>query len=77
LGREEPIALTGRSRSPTVWPTAVEWLQLKVQQSVESQDNEWQVSEAAVIGPRNLTGCRQSGAVAHPVTVNISRWPGV
>jgi hypothetical protein len=77
LGREEPIALTGRSRSLLVEAIAVEWLQLEVQRSVTSQDVGWLVPAAVVIGLQSLTGCSQSGAVAHPVTVNVSRCPGV
>jgi hypothetical protein len=45
---------------PLVWPIAVEWPLLEVQRSVASQDDEWQVPAAAVIGPQNLTGCSQS-----------------
>jgi hypothetical protein len=40
-------------------PIAAERLLLKVQRSVASQDYEWQVSAAAVIGLQNLTGCSQ------------------
>jgi hypothetical protein len=45
-------------------PIAAERPLLKVQRSVASQDYEWQVSAAAVIGLQNLTGCSQpmSGA---------------
>jgi hypothetical protein len=39
---------------------------LKVQRSVASQDDEWQVPAAAVIGPGNLTGCSQSSAALRP-----------
>lgn len=45
---------------PLVWPIAVERPLLKVQRSVASQNDEWQVPAAAVIGPQNLTGCTQS-----------------
>jgi len=45
---------------PLVWPIAVEWLLLKVQRSVASQEDEWQVSAGAVVGPQDLTGCSQS-----------------
>lgn len=56
-----------KSRSPwregvdryLVRPIAVEWPLLKVQRSVASQDNEWQVSAADVIGLQNLTDCSQ------------------
>ena len=38
---------------------AVEWPLLKVQQSVASQNDEWQVPAAAVLGLQNLTGRSQ------------------
>jgi hypothetical protein len=38
---------------------AGEWPLLKVQRSVASQDDEWQVSAADVIGLQNLTDCSQ------------------
>jgi hypothetical protein len=40
-------------------PIAAEWPLLKVQRSVASQDDEWQVPAAAVIGLQKLTGCSQ------------------
>ena len=43
-----------------VWSIAIEWPLLKVQRSVASQDDEWQVPVVAVFGPQNLTGCSQS-----------------
>jgi hypothetical protein len=60
LGREEPIASAGKSHSPAIWPSAVEWLHFNVQRSADSQDCEWQVPAAAVIGSRNLAGRNQS-----------------
>lgn len=59
-----------KSRSPwqggfvlsLVWPIAVEWPLSKVQRSVASLDDEWQVPAGAVIGPRKLIGCNQSEA---------------
>jgi hypothetical protein len=42
-----------------VRPIAAEWPLPKVQRSVASQDDEWQVSAAAVIGLQNLTGSSQ------------------
>ena len=61
--------LQGVSKSRSPWwegvarhlvrPIAAEWPQPKVQRSVASQDDEWQVSTAAVIGLQNLTGCSQ------------------
>lgn len=42
-----------------LWPIAAEWPLLKVQRSVASQDDEWQVPAAAVIGLQNLTGSSQ------------------
>ena len=56
-----------RSRSPwreevarhLVRSRAAEWPLLKVQRSVVSQDDEWQVLAAAVIGLQNLAGCSQ------------------
>jgi hypothetical protein len=43
-------------------PIAAEWPLLKVQRSVASQDNEWRVPAAAVIGLQNLAGCSQPQA---------------
>jgi hypothetical protein len=40
-------------------PIAAEWPLLKVQRSVASQGDEWQVTAAAVIRLQNLTGCSQ------------------
>lgn len=54
LGREVPIGLAGKGHSAAVWPSAVEWQQLKVKRSADSLDREWQVPAAAVIGSRNL-----------------------
>jgi len=62
LGREEPIALVGRSRSTPSLAIVLGWPLLKVQRSVASPHDEWQVPAAAVIGRQNLTGCRQSAA---------------
>ncbi len=40
-------------------PIAAEWPLLKVQRSGASQDDEWQVLAAAVIGLQTLTSCSQ------------------
>ena len=50
----------GEVARPLVRPITAEWPLLKVQRSVASRDDEWQVPTAAVIGPQNLTGSRQS-----------------
>jgi len=42
-----------------VRPIADEWPLLNVQRSTASQDDEWQVPAAAVIGLQNLAGCSQ------------------
>jgi hypothetical protein len=60
VGREEPIASAGMSHSPAFWPSAVEWLHFNVQRSADSQDCEWQVPAAAVIGSRDLADRSQS-----------------
>jgi hypothetical protein len=57
--RKEPPQNPGRFTRQLVRPIAVEWLLLKVQRSVASRDDEWQVPAAAVIGLQNLTGCSQ------------------
>lgn len=56
---------------------AVEWPLLKVQQSVVSQDDEWQVPVAAVIGPHNLTGWSQSFRIFRPALPPIRARPGL
>jgi hypothetical protein len=53
-----------------VRPIAAEWPLLKVQRSVASHDDEWQVPAAAVIGLQNLTGCSQPEAA-----VDAPTWP--
>ena len=40
-------------------PIAVEWPLMQMQRSVASQDDEWHVPAAAVIGLHNLTGGSQ------------------
>jgi hypothetical protein len=55
---------------PLAWPIVVEWPLLRVQRSVASQDDEWQVPTAAVIGPQNLTDCSQSAADIRPTAAN-------
>jgi hypothetical protein len=64
-----------------VWRIAAKWPLLKVQRSVASQDHEWQVSAAAVIGQQNLTGCSQPevdfavlGSCLHVLTYVVSLW---
>lgn len=54
-------------------PIAAEWQQQKVQGSVASQDDEWQVTAAAVVGLRNLTGSNQPKAGAHQRQVSLQR----
>jgi hypothetical protein len=62
-----------------VRPIAVEWPLPKVQGSVASQDDEWQVPAAAVIELQNLTGSNQPARVIRSVksydcTPQIHRW---
>ena len=47
------------------------------ERSISQAKPERLLSAAADIRPPNLSGSTQSGAVAHPVTVNVSRCPGV
>lgn len=41
---------------------------MKVQRSIASQDDEWQVPAATVIGLQNLTGCSQPEAAVDAPT---------
>lgn len=49
-GREEPVPLAGRVALRLLWPMAVEGPLLKSQRMAVSQNDEWQVPAAAVIG---------------------------
>jgi hypothetical protein len=43
-----------------------------MQRSVASQDDEWQVPAAAVIGLQNLTGCSQPKTGAWAILAKVS-----
>ena len=60
FGREDLAASACKTRSASCRPIAIEWPLLEVQRSDTSQDDEWQIPVAAVIGLQNLTGCSQS-----------------
>lgn len=64
-GREEPVALTDRSRSANREIMVVGLPLLEVQRSVASQNDEWPVPAAAVSGLQNLTGCSQLQTALH------------
>lgn len=76
MGREEPVAWREGVTRHLVRPFAAEWPLLKVQRSVASQDDEWQVSAAAVIGQQNLAGgtqpCSAVGAVFGPLVSAVT-----
>ena len=55
-GREETVVGVARH---LVSPIGAEWPLLRVQRLVASQNDERQVSAAAVVGLQNLTGCSQ------------------
>ncbi len=56
-------------------PIAAERPLLKVQRSIASQDDEWQVPAVAVICLQNLTGCSQPQAALRTIALTGCSWP--
>jgi hypothetical protein len=71
------VRLGGRSARHLERHVAVEWPLLKVQRTLATQDDECQVSAAAVIGLQNLTGCSQPASGIEPRGFTGALWPAV